>query len=295
MAPISNIEELVDRAASCVRERLQSDALPIARTAAVLGSGLGNVATRVADADSQSLDYGDIPGFPVSTVTGHRGRLVFSTVEGTPVLLMQGRVHFYEGYSANEVVYPIRVLAALGVESLLLTNAAGGIDPSFRVGDLMLLTDHISLMPDRPAQSSESTKEPNLWSKAAPFAAESRFAHVPIYDKRMGSQLRSLAQELELTLHEGVYAGLPGPNYETPAEIRALELRGANAVGMSTVLEAATAAQLGIRVAGISCITNAASGLGDTPLNHSEVEEAARSIEDRFARLVLRSLVTFDS
>lgn len=247
------------------------------RIALILGSGLGALADTLESATV--ISYDEIPHWPVSTVEGHAGRLVVGNLADVPVAVMQGRVHLYEGYAPWEVVFPTRVLALLGCESLVVTNAAGAIDPDFGAADLMLIRDHLNL------QGSNPCTGPNLSSLGPRFFDMSR-AYDPVYQ----DLARGCASDLGIVLREGVYAGLLGPSYETPAEIRMLRRLGADAVGMSTVPEVLAAAHTGMRVAGISCLTNMAAGVLDEPLDHEEVMVTAERVRDDLIAL-LRSLV----
>lgn len=238
----------------------------------VLGSGLGGLADEIQD--PVRIPYEEIPAFPRSTVAGHAGALVAGILAGVEVVAMQGRFHLYEGWEPAEVANPLRALAALGAGTLVLTNAAGGIRPGLRPGDLMLIADHINLMGRNP-----------LVGPVLP--GEERF---PDMSEPYDSELRRITEELALAggiaLETGVYAAVLGPSYETPAEIRMLARLGADAVGMSTVPEVIVARALGLRVLGISCITNLAAGLGSTPLSHQEVMEVGAQVRDRLAGLV---------
>lgn len=239
----------------------------------VLGSGLGAFADRLEGA--KSLPYDEIPHFPVSSVHGHAGRLVVGTLAGVRVVVMQGRVHGYEGYSAAEVVFPIRVLCRLGIRALVLTNAAGCVNAAWAPGDLMRITDHLNLSGRNPLEG------PNDASLGPRFPDLST-----AYDPRLGAALDDAAQATGLALRAGVYACLLGPSYETPAEIRMLRTLGADAVGMSTVPEAIAAAHMGVPVAGVSCLTNMAAGILDQPLSHAEVTETADRVRDQFVGLL---------
>ncbi len=263
----------VEACARAVRERVEQ----IPRTAVVLGSGLGDFADRVEN--PVSVEYRDIPGFPVSTVPGHRGRFVFGTVKKAPVAVMQGRVHYYEGYSMEDVVLPVRVLHALGVRQLLLTNAAGGIGEELQAGDLMLLTDHISsFVPSPLLGPNEDGFGPRF-----PDMTE-------VYSASLREKVKRAARETGIPMKEGVYLQTTGPQYETPAEIRMFRTLGADAVGMSTVCEAAAAKHMGMEVCGISCITNLAAGLGKGPLSHEEVQKTADRAAESFQRLLQKAL-----
>ena len=252
-----------------IRER--TDLVPGA--AIVLGSGLGAYGERIRV--EAEIPYSWLEGFPVSTVAGHQGRFLFGTVRGVPVVLMQGRVHYYEGYDMQEVVLPVRLMGMLGAHTLLLTNAAGGINLSYEPGDLMMLTDHISSFVPSPLRGA------NMEELGPRFPDMSQ-----VYDRGLMEKLRGAAQRERIVLREGVYAQMSGPNYETPAEIRMLRTLGADAVGMSTVCEAMAARHMGMRVCGISCITNMAAGILDRPLDHQEVQETADRVKDHFERLV---------
>lgn len=258
----------IDEAASRAREVVGQPDIAI-----VLGSGLGAFADRLADA--RSLPYSQVPHFPLSSVHGHAGRLVGGMIGNTRVVAMQGRVHAYEGYSAEEVVFPIRVLCRLGIRALVLTNAAGCINAAWAAGDLMRITDHLNLSNRNPLVG------PNDARLGARFPDLSR-----AYDPRLGLALEEAGAAVNVPLRAGVYACLLGPSYETPAEIRMLRLLGGDAVGMSTVPEAIAAAHMGVPVAGISCLTNMAAGILDQPLSHAEVTETADRVRDQFVGLL---------
>ena len=246
----------------------------------VLGSGLGDFA-RLVDRKAE-VSYASLPGFPVSTVAGHAGKLIFGYVRSVPVVVMQGRVHYYEGYSMNEVVAPIRLMGLLGARKLLLTNAAGGVNTSFTPGDLMLITDHISAFVPSPLRGE------NPQELGPRFPDMSR-----VYDKEMGRAVLEAGKKLGESLQQGVYLQWQGPNYETPAEIRMFRTLGADAVGMSTVCEAIAARHMGLRVCAVSCITNMACGILPQPLSHEEVQQTADRVKDKFQALVLESLESF--
>ena len=243
------------------------------KAAVILGSGLGRYAGQMQI--ECEIPYGEIPGFPVSTVEGHDGRFIFGYVGETPVAAMKGRVHYYEGYSMEEVVRPVRILGMLGAERLLVTNAAGGINLSFQPGDLMLITDQITSLVPNPLRGE------NLGQLGPRFPDMST-----VYDKEWRDDIRAAAAGCGVPLREGVYLQTPGPSYETPAEIRMFRGWGADAVGMSTAVEAIAARHMGMKVAGISCITNMAAGILEQPLCHEEVQETAAKVEDSFTRLV---------
>ena len=248
----------------------------------VLGSGLGAAAEAVLNA--VVVPYEDIPNFPKSTVEGHSGRLVAGTLGGTPVIVMQGRVHFYEGYSLQGVTFPMRVLGALGIRAVILTNAAGGIADGYRIGQLVLIADHINMMGWNPLVGPN---EPRFAFDRPQCGL--RFCDMSeAYSKRL-RQVAIQAAELEGDkLEEGIYVAVSGPSFETPAEIRAYRTLGATLVGMSTVPETIVARHMGIEVLGISCVTNLAAGLSATPLSHTEVFEAGKQVERKLAELLER-------
>jgi purine-nucleoside phosphorylase len=243
----------------------------------ILGSGLGDFATALQD--PTVIPYADLPSFPLSGVQGHAGRLVLGTLDGQGVVAMQGRVHYYEGYSPQDVAFPARVLSALGIKGLVVTNAAGGINSAFQVGDLMAITDHINLAGYNPLIGPN---DPKLGPRFPDMS------HA--YDPKLLALLEQCAIQAGVPLRKGVYCCLAGPSYETPAEIRMLRTLGADAVGMSTVPEVIAAAHMGVKVAGISCITNLAAGLGAHPLSHSEVADVAARVRGVFTRLLERFL-----
>lgn len=241
----------------------------------VLGSGLGSFARKVEQATA--IPYSQIPHFPQSTVPGHSGRLMIGTISGVPVAVMQGRVHAYEGYSSEEVTFPIRVLNRLGVKTLVLTNAAGGINPAFRQGQLVLISDHINLTGRNPIAGAHDARfGPRFFDMSDAYSAQLR------------AVAKDAAKDINLDLEEGVYLSVLGPSFETPAEIRAFRTMGADLVGMSTVQETIVARQMGIEVLGISCVTNLAAGIQATPLSHEEVLEAGRAVEARLAELLTK-------
>jgi purine-nucleoside phosphorylase len=238
----------------------------------VLGSGLGGMAEEISDA--VAIPYAEIPGFPSATVVGHAGRLVAGIVNGVEVVAMQGRFHLYEGWDPSVVALPIRALAALGAGVLVVSNAAGGLRPGFQAGDLMLIADHLNLMGKNPLIGPVLAGEERFPDMSAPYDPElRRIAH-------------QLALEQKIRLEEGVYAAVLGPSYETPAEIRMLRMLGADAVGMSTVPEVLVARAMGLRVLGISLISNLAAGISPVPLSHAEVMEAGARVQEPFTRLV---------
>lgn len=243
----------------------------------VLGSGLGDFADCIQV--ETEIEYSEIEGFPVSTVVGHAGKFIFGRLENVPVVCMKGRVHYYEGYAMTDVVLPIRLMYRLGVRTLILTNASGGINPGFQAGDLMMITDHISSFVPNPLLGS------NLEELGTRFPDMSE-----IYTKELRAVLKEAAAENGVDLKEGVYTQLTGPSYESPAEIRMLKTLGTDAVGMSTVVEAITASHMKMRVCGVSCISNLAAGMSANKLSHEEVQEAADKAAPLFRKLI-KSLV----
>jgi purine-nucleoside phosphorylase len=263
--------ERAEHAARLLRTRGGGEA----RVAVVLGSGLGAFADELEDA--QAVPFDEIPGFARPTVEGHAGRLVFGRVAGVAVAAMQGRFHFYEGYTLEEVTFPVRALALAGVRSLLLTNAAGGLNESYRQGSLVVIEDHLNLMGVSPLRGPNDERfGPRFPDMTA------------VYDREYSEAAREEASAMGLELPGGVYAALSGPAYETPAEIRMLRLLGADAVGMSTVPEALVARHMGLRVLCISCITNMAAGVLDQPINHEEVIETGQRVRETFGELLRR-------
>lgn len=239
----------------------------------ILGSGLGSLADTIEDAEY--YNYHDIPNFPVSTVEGHEGRLVIGKLANKTVIAMQGRFHFYEGYSMQEVTFPVRVMKLLGVEKLIVTNAAGSVNTNYKPGDLMLITDHINFSGDNPLIGA-NLKE---FGPRFPDMSEA-------YKKDLRELAKKVAVNLNIDLKEGVYMMFSGPTYETPAEIRMARTIGADAVGMSTVPETIIANHSGIKTLGISCLTNMAAGILDQPLNHEEVIETSNKVKADFLKLM---------
>ncbi len=238
----------------------------------VLGSGLGELADEFC---IHGINYSDIPNFASSTVSGHKGKLVFAQINGKNVVMMQGRIHFYEGHPLNIVTYPIKVLKNLGVKTLILTNAAGAVNPNFKPADLMLIRDHINFMGTNPLIGPND----EFFGTRFPDMSE-------IYKKHLRDLAKVCARKLNIELEEGVYLATTGPSYETPAEIKMFGLCGADAVGMSTVPEAIVANYCGMDVLGISCITNHAAGVSETKLAHSEVIESANIAKNKFKGLI---------
>jgi len=242
--------------------------------AIVLGSGLGGLGDRIEN--PIEIPYGDIPNFPLSTVEGHKGQLIIGDLGNKKIIAMQGRFHYYEGYPLEDVVFPIRTILGLGVKNLIVTNAAGGVDENFVAGDLMLIEDHINLTGKNPLIGK------NL-DQLGPRFLDMTSA----YDKELMDLAMNTADKLDIELKKGIYMWLTGPTYETPAEVRMARTLGASAVGMSTVPEVIIARHEGIRVLGISCITNMAAGILDKPLNHEEVIETSLLVKDKFEELVI--------
>jgi purine-nucleoside phosphorylase len=265
------------RAADVVRRHL--GAIDEPALAIVLGSGLGGLAGRIEN--PAAIAFGDVPGFSAATVAGHAGRLIIGRLAGRSVIALAGRFHMYEGHPTEQAGFPVRVLHALGARTLFVSNAAGGINSEFAPGDLMIVTDHLNLMFRNPLVGTL-------------VAGDTRFPDMSEpYDRALCALLREQGASLGITLREGVYCGLLGPTYETPAEVRMLRVLGADAVGMSTVPEVVVARALGMRVAGVSCITNLASGVSPTPLSHAEVIETTARVATQFETLVERFVAAF--
>ena len=242
----------------------------------ILGSGLGDFADIP---DSIVIPYSQIPNFEKSRVEGHKGQLVFAKVSNKNVVMMQGRYHFYEGYSMQTITYPVKVMKKLGVKTLIITNAAGAINKDFKPADLMFITDHINFMGTNPLFGQNDD------SMGVRFPDMSN-----IYSKELIQKAENIAQKIDIKTQKGVYAATTGPSYETPAEIKMLSILGADAVGMSTAPEAIVANWCGLKVLGISCLTNYAAGVTDMPLSHSEVIETANNVKDRFKKLLTEIL-----
>ena len=254
--------------------------------ALVLGSGFHHVLTALRV--ERKIAYAKIPGFPVPSVSGHAGELYFGQLGGTPVLILSGRAHFYEGHPMERVTFAVRALAAFGIRDLLLTNAAGGINRKFRAGDFMVLTDHINLMGANPLRpSGGDAPSPGRSATGASPPLLPRFVDLTrVYDPKLGTLLRRAGRQCRLRLQGGVYLAVSGPSYETPAEIRSFARLGADAVGMSTVPEAIVARQCGLNVAAVSCITNLAAGRSRGTLSHAEVLETAERVKLLAAKLL---------
>lgn len=263
--------ERAEHAARTIRVRLTTEP----RIAIVLGSGLGGFADDFEEA--VRIPYEEIPGFPRSTAEGHAGRLVVGNVDSVPVLAMQGRVHYYEGYSLEEVTFPVRTFKLLGIKTLVLTNASGGINVQLTQGALMVLSDHLNLMGDNPLRGPNDER----------FGP--RFPDMSgVYSPELQELVVEEAKAIGVEVRRGIYGGLPGPSYETPAEIHLLRALGADAVGMSTVPEAIVARHMALEVLGISCITNMAAGIGDEPINHAEVMATGDRVRGTFTQLLRR-------
>ena len=238
----------------------------------ILGSGLGELADEYCDI---TIPYAEIPGFEASTVSGHKSRLVFANINGKKVVMMQGRFHFYEGHSIQKVVFPVKVMKKLGVETLVVTNAAGGVNPEFKPSDLMIITDHINFMGVNPLIGSND----NSMGERFPDMSA-------VYTPEYIELAKEIAKKLNIRLEEGVYMALTGPSYETPAEVKMARTIGADAVGMSTVPEAIVASWAGMKVIGLSCICNSAAGVSTVGLSHADVIHAAGVAKDKFKTLV---------
>lgn len=273
---MSRIYERLEKCYAQFREKI--DFTP--KIALILGSGLGDFADGIDI--KATLDYKDIEGFPISTVQGHKGRFVFGFCEGVPVVIMQGRVHYYEGYPMEDVVLPVRLMKMMGARALFLTNAAGGVNWHFNCGDFMLINDQICMAP-----SPLIGENPDELGPRFPDMSE-------IYDKDLREIVKSTARSLDIGLREGVYIQLTGPNYESPSEVRMVRTLGADAVGMSTACEAIAANHMGMKIVGISCISNLACGVSGKPLSHAEVQETADKAAPLFKKLITQSLVNID-
>lgn len=239
----------------------------------ILGSGLGAIADQIENAEY--YPYNEIPNFPVSTVEGHAGRLVIGNFQGKQVIAMQGRFHYYEGYTMQEITSPVRVMKLLGVETIIVTNAAGAANPKFNPGDLMIISDHINLSGSNPLFG----KNLNEFGTRFPDMSNA-------YDKNLRAKVKDIAKSLSIDVQEGVYAMFSGPTYETPAEVRMAQILGADAVGMSTAPEVIVANHSGMKVVGISCMTNMAAGILDQPLDHAEVMETSERVREKFITLM---------
>ena len=261
--------DLVRKAAGYITSKIEK----VPDTAVVLGSGLGFFTDLLQE--RCEIPYQEIPGFPVSTAPGHAGKLIYGKIGEKDVICMSGRFHFYEGYSMNEVSFYVRALKVLGIKNLIITNAAGGINRCFTPGDLMIITDHIKFFDDSPLRGE------NISELGPRFNDMSES-----YNKGLIEKAKLVAAKQRIDIKEGVYAFMPGPSYETPAEIRALGILGADAVGMSSVPEVITAAHSGLKVLGISCITNQAAGISKEKLTEEEVFETAEKVSEKFSALI---------
>ena len=248
------------------------------KVALVLGSGLGDYGDNIDI--RYRVDYAEIDNFPISTVEGHQGRFLFGYIKDVPVVVMQGRIHYYEGYSMSDVVLPIRLMHLMGAEILMLTNSSGGLNPDFVPGDLMMITDQISTFVPSPLIGKNidelGTRFPDM---------------THIYDRSLQQMIRDVAKDMDFSLKEGVYIQFTGPNYESPAEVRMARLLGADAVAMSTACEAVAAKHMGMKICGISCISNMAAGITGQPLSHEEVKAAGERVASVFSKLVTESIV----
>lgn len=250
--------------------RSKTDLTP--ETGIILGSGLGDIAEEI---EGVRISYSEIPGFGESSVAGHAGQLVIGKLAGKNVVAMQGRFHFYEGHPLSSVIFPVRVMKLLGIKTMIVTNAAGGVNKSFIPGDLMIIEDHLNLLGTNPLIGKN-------YDDLGPRFVDMSYT----YNKELISITEQTAQDLNIKLQKGVYAALTGPTYETPAEVRMLRILGADAVGMSTVPEVIIANHMGLKILGISCITNMAAGILDQPLNHQEVIETSNRVKEKFIKLV---------
>ncbi|SHI67847.1 purine-nucleoside phosphorylase [Parasporobacterium paucivorans] len=273
------MNKIYEKLVSCYESvRKITDFVP--ETALILGSGLGDYADSIQV--ECEIDYHDIEGFPVSTVLGHEGKFIFGHVNDVPVVCMKGRVHYYEGYPISDVVLPIRLMKLLGAKVLFLTNASGGINPEFNPGELMIVTDHISCFVPNPLLGE------NIEELGTRFPDMS-----DIYNKEMRNIIQASAEKLGIGIREGIYVQLTGPSYESPAEIKMLGALGADAVGMSTAVEAIAGNHMGMKVCCISCVSNLAAGISKAPLSHKEVQEAANIAAPNFKKLVSECIAAF--
>ena len=248
------------------------------KVALVLGSGLGDYGDNIDI--RYRVDYAEIDNFPISTVEGHQGRFLFGYIKDVPVVVMQGRIHYYEGYSMSDVVLPVRLMHLMGAEILMLTNSSGGLNPDFVPGDLMMITDQISTFVPSPLIGKNNDE------------LVTRFPDMThIYDRSLQKMIRDAAKDMDFSLKEGIYIQFTGPNYESPAEVRMARLLGADAVAMSTACEAVAAKHMGMKICGISCISNMAAGITGQPLSHEEVKAAGERVAPIFSKLVTESIV----
>ena len=261
---------------NCIKEKI--DFTP--QIGIVLGSGLGDYGKEIKIV--AEIPYEEIEGFPKSTVVGHEGKFLFGYIENIKVVCMQGRVHYYEGYSISDVVLPIRLMKMMGAEILFLTNASGGINPSFKAGDFMLMTDHISCFAPNPLIGE------NIEELGTRFPDMSE-----VYNKQLREEIKKAAEDNDIELKEGIYVQCTGPSFESPAEIKMFQNMGIDAVGMSTVVEAIAANHMGMKICGISFVANLAAGISPNPLTHQEVWEAANQAAPKFKKLVTASILKF--
>lgn len=270
------MNQVYEKLQNCLKSvREKTDFVP--EVALILGSGLGEYAEEIEVVTT--IDYNDIEGFPISTVAGHKGRFIFGYVNKVPVVIMQGRVHFYEGYPMTDVVLPTRLMGLLGAKTLLLTNACGGVNKEYHAGDFMLIRDHIATSVPSPLLGE------NIDELGPRFPDMS-----DIYRRELRGIIKEVAKEEGIELQEGVYLQLSGPAYESPAEVQMCRILGADAVGMSTACEALAANHMGMKVCGISCITNMACGITEQPLSHAEVQETADRVAPIFKKLITASI-----
>jgi len=269
----------IQQAVTFIQKQYQRE---IPNTAIVLGSGLGALVDVLTD--KTTIAYQNIPNFPQTTVEGHQGNMVIGQLAGVPVLLMQGRFHVYEGWDVSDVVLPIRVLAKLGVKNIIVTNASGGINSSYRPGDLVAISDHINLAGRNPLIGEND-------SQIGPRFPDMSHAYSPL----LLESIETEAKKLNISFQRGIYAWVLGPSYETPAEIRMLRILGADMVGMSTVPEVIAAVHAGLRVAGISCITNYAAGLVEQKLSHDDVKEVAQLAHEKFTKLLVAAVAKINT
>jgi purine-nucleoside phosphorylase len=277
---VSNIVESLEASVAYIRSVCPPTKLK-PRVAIVLGSGLGSFVNNVEV--EAAIPYTDIPGFIPPSVDGHKGRLILGHVKGVPTAVLQGRIHFYEGHSMTTVAHPVRTAALLGCEIVMLTNSAGGLDPSMRPGDFMVIDDHINLMGDNPL------KGPNIEEFGPRFPDMTE-----AYDRKLSANMDAILKKMGTKFFRGVYCGVSGPTYETPAEVRYLQQLGGKAVGMSTVPETIAANHLGLRVCALSCITNLAAGLSQNKLSHEEVTETARAVESKFGQFLVEFISSLE-
>jgi purine-nucleoside phosphorylase len=263
----------IQETASFIKERMHTNP----ETAIILGTGLGSLVNEITD--KFEIKYEDIPYFPLSTVEGHSGKLIFGKLGNKDIMAMQGRFHYYEGYSMKEVTFPVRVMRELGIKTLFVSNAAGGMNPDFEIGDLMIITDHINFFPDHPLRGKNIDYGPRFPDMSEP------------YNSQLIAQAKGIAAEKGIRVVEGVYVGVSGPTFETPAEYKMYRIFGGDAVGMSTACEAVAANHMQMKICGISCISNLACGMTEQPLSHKEVQEAADQAAPMFRKLVREVII----